>query len=169
MTHSADEEASSSLKPPELLLLNLKTVADAVESEYLENDRRLNWFLLFQAFLFQGYATALQAITGANQGHASLLRHATLLMVCIIVVGLITSVLTLISTKAGIEAIEKLKLTREHYRKAAEAYDIATDGWFPKSDPLHGKGLLPTKWGPPALLIAWILVALHLASTFLCW
>ncbi|MER2511206.1 MAG: hypothetical protein ABTQ25_02085 [Nitrosomonas ureae] len=152
----------------ELLLLNLEKIEAAIDGEYAENDRRLNWFLLFQAFLFQGYATALQAITGASNGDKSHLAHALVLMMIIVAVGLITSCVTHISTQAGITAVEKLKNVREQYRNDAEALRISTDGWFPKSDPqrLHDKGLMPTRWGPRIIIAAWIAVALHSALTF---
>lgn len=170
MTDSNAEDKSLSSKPPELLLLNLEKIEVAVDGEYTENDRRLNWFLLFQAFLFQGYATALQAITSAGNGHERLLEHAKTLMIVIIFVGLLTSFVTHVSTQAGIDAVEKLKQVREQYRNDAEAFKISTDGWFPKSDPqrLHDKGLMPTRWGPKIIFTAWIVVALHSIWTFAC-
>jgi len=168
MTDPNEIDESSPSKPPELLLLNLERIDAAVEGEYAENDRRLNWFLLFQAFLFQGYATALQSITGAGNGHERQLTHAMVLMVIIIAIGLITSYVTHVSTQAGIDATEKLKQVREQYRSDAEALKISTDGWFPKSDPqhLHDKGLMPTRWGPRIIIVAWIAVAFHCTWTF---
>jgi hypothetical protein len=155
---------------PELLKLNLERIDAAVENEYAENDRRLNWFLLFQAFLFQGYATALQAITGANAGHERQVGHAVVLMVIIIAVGLITSGVTHVSTQAGIDAVVQLKGAREGYRNEVEAQQIFTGGWFPQHDPqrLHDKGLMPTRWGPRVIIVAWIAVALHCTWTFIC-
>ncbi|WP_143133237.1 hypothetical protein [Pseudoduganella namucuonensis] len=155
----------------ELLLLNLERIDAAVDGEYAENDRRLNWFLLFQAFLFQGYATALQAIIGGGDKDEGQLAHAMLLMVVILAVGLITSCMTHVSTQAGILATEMLKQLREDkFRRDAEALNILTDGWFSKSDPqrLHDKGLLPTRWGPRLIFIAWIVVALHYTWIFCC-
>jgi hypothetical protein len=145
----------------QILQLNLARIDAAVDGEYEENDRRLNWFLLFQAFLFQGYATALQAITGA-QDHDSEVKHAAVLMMIIIAIGFITSWLTLVATRAGIIATERLKRLREEkFAKLADTLKITTAGWFNLCDPLHHKGLLPTKWGPMIILIAWILVAAH--------
>lgn len=171
MANSNGDNNSSPDKLPELFLLNLERIDAAVDGEYAENDRRLNWFLLFQAFLFQGYATALQAITGASSGHERQLAHAMVLMVVIIAVGLITSGITHVSTQAGIHATEKLKQLREdRYRQDAESWNVSTDGWFSKSDPLrlHDKGLLPTRWGPRIIFMAWIAVSLHCTWTFSC-
>lgn len=79
----------------EILKLNLERIAGAVEGEYAENDRRLNWFLLFQAFLFQGYATALQAVTGASETVPNEAAHARLLLAILIIIGVLTCTLTI--------------------------------------------------------------------------
>ncbi|WP_152606713.1 hypothetical protein [Aquabacterium sp. NJ1] len=163
MNDSSTEQSTLKQCIPDLLLLNLQRVDAAVDGEYSENDRRLNWFLLFQAFLFQGYATSLQAITGANPEHKNLIPHAQALLITIIAVGLITGLLTHLSTQAGISAIEELKQEREKLRVEAEFWRISTAGWYPKSDPRHDQGLLPTRWGPRISFVAWIALAIHYA------
>lgn len=145
----------------EILRLNLERISAAVEGEYTENDRRLNWFLLFQAFLFQGYATALQAITGASNHASPEVAHARALLVVIIAIGTLTTVLTIRSTRAGVQAIEILKTERETVtEKVAEQLGILKVG-FPVTDKLHHLGLLPTRWAPPTILSAWACVIIH--------
>ncbi len=142
----------------ELLKLNLERIDAAVDGEYVENDRRLNWFLLFQAFLFQGYATALQTLKEDNLA-AFAIHQSYLLIGVILLVGLVTSVLTLISTTAGITATNQLKAERKtEYADLARKYKVTTAGWFSLDNPLHHKGLLPTKYGPIVIVVAWLLV-----------
>ena len=145
----------------EILKLNLERIAGAVEGEYSENDRRLNWFLLFQAFLFQGYATALQAITSATATGAVEVSHARLLLGIIMIIGVLTSTLTVIATRAGIHAIEWLKNMRESVCEN-EAVDLGIQNvGFPVNSHLHHLGLLPTKWAPPVILMAWAALSVH--------
>ena len=147
----------------ELLKLNLERIDAAVNGEYEENDRRLNWFLLFQAFLFQGYATALQTLKEDNLSNFAL-HQSYLLIAVILLVGLVTSVFTLISTKAGIIATNLLKEDREKaYKELTSKYKITTAGWFSLNNPLHHKGLLPTKCGPMVIVVAWLLVSIYAA------
>lgn len=145
----------------EILKLNLERIAGALEGEYAENDRRLNWFLLFQAFLFQGYATALQAITGASGTVSLEVAHARALLAILIVIGVLTCTLTIMATRAGIRAIEWLKSKRENVCEIEAAGLGIENVGFPVSGRLHHLGLLPTKWAPLAILAAWAGLTIH--------
>lgn len=139
----------------EVLKLNLDRIGAAVEGEYAENDRRLNWFLLFQAFLFQAYATFLQSITGASS-HEAEIQHARAVLVIVVLVGLATSALTVLATRAGIRAIEWLKRERETVMEDdAQTLGIKNVG-FPVTGHLHRLGLLPTRVGPWIPMVAWL-------------
>lgn len=144
----------------EILKLNLERMNSAVEGEYAENDRRLNWFLLFQAFLFQGYATALQAITGAANPSAEV-QHARTILAILIAIGVLTTGLTIIATQAGIRAIEWLKNQRETVLEVnASSLGLMKVG-FPVTGRLHHLGLLPTRWAPWVILLGWCFVWIH--------
>ena len=141
----------------EILKINLERVNSAIEGEYAENDRRLNWFLLFQAFLFQGYATALQAITGAQTITAEV-HHAHTLLAILVAVGVLTTAVTLVATRAGIRATEWLKNERETVLEGNAANLGLMSVGFPVSGRLHHLGLLPTRWAPWVILAGWCFV-----------
>jgi|GEM_PF-3998951 len=138
----------------EKLMERLRRASTAVEYEYAENDRRLTWFLVFQAFLFQAYATALQALATANGAKADV-EYVRLFVWLVCAVGMATAAFTGLSTGAGIVAILSLKRTREERVEAeAEAAGFERMGFGVKNT-LHWLGLLPTIIFPWLLLLAW--------------
>ena len=139
----------------EKLMERLRRAATAVEYEYAENDRRLTWFLVFQAFLFQAYATALQALATANPAQVNDIAYVRLFVWLVCIVGVVTAGFTGVSTGAGIAAILTLKRTREEkVEKEAQPLGFEPMG-FGVKNALHWLGLLPTVAFPWMLLSAW--------------
>lgn len=136
------------------LMERLRRSATAVENEYAENDRRLTWFLIFQAFLFQAYATALQALTSSVVGDNNDVSYVRDYIWVICAVGAVTAALTALSTSAGVYAIHKFKITREAVEKEAQDIGVEPIG-FRTNTPLHWLGLLPTLTFPWMLFIVW--------------
>ena len=144
----------------EILLERLRRAATAVEYEYAENDRRLTWFLVFQAFLFQAYATALQTLGSAADSASPTLKalfsHTHYFVWVICMVGIVTSGVTVVGTFAGMHAAAELKRTREQQIEAeASQFGIEKMG-FGVDTCRHWLGLLPTLVFPSLLLICWL-------------
>lgn len=142
--------------------LRLQRAYTAVENEYEENDRRLNWSLIFHAFLFQAYVICLQTLSN-NSDNSGISSSQILLMLFVIcIVGTLTALITLISTRSAIKALESAKEIRQKIsQEALKKYGIEIFG-YSVTDKLHNKGLLPTRAFPWILLVAW-LVAVYLS------
>lgn len=139
----------------------LRRADAAVESEYDENDRRLNWTLVFHAFLFQAYATCLQIldndITQTPPIVNNLFIWAIIAIICS--VGFFTAIITWTATNAAIQAICIEKDKREKIEKEAEEYGFESHG-FPTWEKLHRDGLLPARFFPGILCLAWLSIIL---------
>lgn len=134
----------------------LRRADAAVESEYEENDRRLNWTLIFHAFLFQAYATCLQILDSDENKNSSIIDNSFVWAIIFIIcsVGFFTSIITWTATKAAIQAICIEKDKREKIEKEAEEYGFESHG-FPTREKLHHDGLLPARFFPGILFLAW--------------
>lgn len=142
----------------EMLTERLRRADAAVESEYEENNRRLNWTLIFHAFLIQAYATCLQILDNDQNtnGTDNLFAWSIIFVICTI--GTLTAFITVKATGAAIDAICIEKNTREKVEIEAVEYGFESHG-FPIKEKLHRLGLLPTKYFPVILLSAWVIIS----------
>lgn len=150
----------------EKLIERMKRASTAVEYEYQENDRRLTWFLVFQAFLFQAYATVLQSISQIPSGNIVISEYNHFFLWVICVVGILTAFFTSVSIITGvIAAIQTKEIEAKVESEAEEKHHFEPFGFWVHKRFMHWIGLLPTLTFPVLLFIAWLLLFVRAVCT----
>ncbi len=135
----------------EKLVLERDWLQESIDYEYDLNDKRLNALLIFNAILFAVFGIVVE-IGGeiSNKVFFVLMGSAIL--------GAIVSFLSIISTKSGINQIEKLKDRRTNlFAKLRPYMDVPVVG-ADCTDTNHKNGLIPVRFFPILLTVSWLIL-----------
>jgi len=135
----------------EYLIMERNWIQESIDNEYELNAQRINGYLVFNAILFGALGVLVSTNIPIEIGIVLFLFGMCFL-------GAVVSYISMRSVNAGINQIEELKKRRELiFQKINYHLKIEIIG-ADLSSINHNLGLMPIRWYPKLLVLAWFLI-----------